>query len=53
MTMPGRGAYLCAGEQPEQPAFDCLRHALRRGAIPRALRSAASLEAKLVESVSR
>jgi predicted RNA-binding protein YlxR (DUF448 family) len=53
MTMPGRGAYLCRGEQPEAPAADCLARALQRGAIPRALRSAVSVDPKLVESVSR
>jgi predicted RNA-binding protein YlxR (DUF448 family) len=50
--MPGRGAYLCAGERPDAPAAGCLQRALQRGAIPRALRSAVSLDPKLVESVS-
>jgi predicted RNA-binding protein YlxR (DUF448 family) len=53
MTMPGRGAYLCRGAQPETPAAECLQLALRRRAIPRALRAAVSLDPKLVESVSR
>jgi predicted RNA-binding protein YlxR (DUF448 family) len=53
MTMPGRGAYLCRSEQPAQPAAGCLERALQRGAIPRALRAAVSLDPKLVESVSR
>ena len=52
-TMPGRGAYLCRGEQPELPAAECLERAQRRGAIARALRSAVTLDPKLVESVSR
>jgi len=51
--MPGRGAYLCRGEQPELPAAECLERAQRRGAIARALRSAVTLDPKLVESVSR
>jgi predicted RNA-binding protein YlxR (DUF448 family) len=50
--MPGRGAYLCRGESPELPAAECLKRAIQRGAIARALRSAVSLDPKLVESVS-
>jgi predicted RNA-binding protein YlxR (DUF448 family) len=51
--MPGRGAYLCLGEQARMPAAECLTQAIRRRAIPRALRSTVALDAKLVESVSR
>jgi len=50
-TMPGRGAYLCRGEQPDAPAAECLRAALRRGGIARTLRAAVTLDPKLVESV--
>jgi predicted RNA-binding protein YlxR (DUF448 family) len=51
-TMPGRGAYLCRGADPELPAADCLARATRRGGIARALRTAVTLDPKLVESVS-
>jgi hypothetical protein len=51
--MPGRGAYLCRGEEPEQPAAACIALAMRRGGIGRALRSTVSVDPKLVESVSR
>jgi predicted RNA-binding protein YlxR (DUF448 family) len=51
--MPGRGAYLCRGADPASPAPDCLARATRRGGIARALRSAVTLDPKLVESVSR
>jgi predicted RNA-binding protein YlxR (DUF448 family) len=51
-TMPGRGAYLCRGVDPELPAADCLARATRRGGITRALRAAVTLDPKLVESVS-
>jgi predicted RNA-binding protein YlxR (DUF448 family) len=50
--LPGRGAYLCRGEQRELLAADCLERAIQRRAIPRALRSAVPLDPKLVESVS-
>jgi predicted RNA-binding protein YlxR (DUF448 family) len=50
MTMPGRGAYLCRGEDPQLPAAACVAQALRRGAIARALRCAVALDPKLVES---
>jgi predicted RNA-binding protein YlxR (DUF448 family) len=50
--MPGRGAYLCRDEQRELPKVECLERAIHRGAIARALRSAVSLDPKLVESVS-
>jgi predicted RNA-binding protein YlxR (DUF448 family) len=49
-TMPGRGAYLCHGARPDAPAAECLRAATRRGGIARALRAAATLDPKLVES---
>jgi predicted RNA-binding protein YlxR (DUF448 family) len=49
-TMPGRGAYLCRGRNPELPAADCLARAMRRGGVPRALRAAVTLDPKLVES---
>jgi predicted RNA-binding protein YlxR (DUF448 family) len=51
-TMPGRGAYLCRGAGASEPLAACLALALRRRAIPRALRSAVTLDPKLVESVS-
>jgi predicted RNA-binding protein YlxR (DUF448 family) len=51
--MQGRGAYLCAGEQPGLPAPECLAEAIRRGGIARALRAAVTLDPKIVESVSR
>jgi predicted RNA-binding protein YlxR (DUF448 family) len=51
-TMPGRGAYLCRGSDPELPAADCLTLAMRRGGVPRALRAKVTLDPKLVESVS-
>ncbi len=50
--MPGRGAYLCCAGQRELPVAECLQRAIHRGAIARALRSAVSLDPKLVESVS-
>jgi predicted RNA-binding protein YlxR (DUF448 family) len=51
--MPGRGAYLCRGAHPATPAPACLAQALRRGGIARALRTAVTVDPKLVESVSR
>ena len=51
-ALPGRGAYLCLGERPALPAGACLQEAIRRRAIARGLRSAVSLDSKLVESVS-
>jgi predicted RNA-binding protein YlxR (DUF448 family) len=55
--MPGRGAYLCRGEDPAQAARACLQRAERKGAIARALRRALPgglvlEDSKLVESVS-
>jgi predicted RNA-binding protein YlxR (DUF448 family) len=52
-SLPGRGAYLCRARGAAEPAAACLALAMRRGAIPRALRSAVTLDPKLVESVSR
>jgi predicted RNA-binding protein YlxR (DUF448 family) len=52
MRMPGRGAYVCGGEHAGTPAADCMRAALRRKAIPRALRAAVPVDSKLVESFS-
>jgi predicted RNA-binding protein YlxR (DUF448 family) len=49
----GRGAYLCRGASPDSPAQDCLTRASKRGGIARALRSAVTLDAKLVESIGR
>lgn len=50
--MPGRGAYLCIGEQPGVPAGECLASATRRGGIARALRCSVTVDPKLVELVS-
>ena len=52
-TMGGRGAYLCLGSEPHSPAPECLARALKRGGIARALRSAVTLDAKLVESLGQ
>jgi predicted RNA-binding protein YlxR (DUF448 family) len=49
--MPGRGAYLCAS-QSRAPKASCLASALRRGGPQRTLRARASIDPKLVESVS-
>jgi len=49
--MPGRGAYLCRAEGGDEPAPGCLSIALRRRAIPRALRAAVTVDPKLVESM--
>ncbi len=51
--MPGRGAYICRGSDRELPAADCMARALRRGGFARALRAQVTVDAKLVESVSR
>jgi predicted RNA-binding protein YlxR (DUF448 family) len=50
-TMPGRGAYLCAGAHPDAPNAACAAAAARRGAISRALRCAVTVDPKLVESL--
>lgn len=50
--MPGRGAYLCAQGETREPAAGCLALALRRGGAQRTLRARASIDPKLVESVS-
>jgi predicted RNA-binding protein YlxR (DUF448 family) len=52
-TMDGRGAYLCRGANGPEPAADCLALATRRGRISRALRCGVTIDAKLIESVSR
>jgi predicted RNA-binding protein YlxR (DUF448 family) len=52
-TMPGRGAYLCRGEERARPAEACLSAALRRGSIARTLRAQVALDPKIVESVGR
>jgi predicted RNA-binding protein YlxR (DUF448 family) len=52
-TIDGRGAYLCRGANGGEPAADCLMLATRRGRIARALRSGVTIDAKLIESVSR
>ena len=50
-TLPGRGAYLCrAGVAATTPNPECLRLAERRRGIARALRCAATMDPKLVES---
>lgn len=50
--MPGRGAYLCLAGEGTGPDPGCLAAALRRGGPQRALRARASIDPKLVESVS-
>jgi predicted RNA-binding protein YlxR (DUF448 family) len=52
-TVQGRGAYLCRGADGREPAADCLALATRRGRISRALRATVTIDAKLIESVSR
>ncbi len=52
-TLPGRGAYLCLGEESGVPAAECFSRAGKRGGIARALRSAVTLDPKLVESIGR
>jgi predicted RNA-binding protein YlxR (DUF448 family) len=53
-TLPGRGAYLCkAGVAETTPNPECLRLAERRRGIARALRSAVTLDAELVELVKQ
>jgi predicted RNA-binding protein YlxR (DUF448 family) len=52
-TMDGRGAYLCCSANGREPVADCLALATRRGRIARALRCAVTIDAKLLESVSR
>jgi predicted RNA-binding protein YlxR (DUF448 family) len=52
-TLPGRGAYLCRAQRPNADTVvesACLQRANRRRAIPRALRSAVTLDVELVES---
>jgi predicted RNA-binding protein YlxR (DUF448 family) len=56
-TLPGRGAYLCAGpgdtNAPTPPNPDCLQLAERRRGVARALRCPATLDPEIVESVIR
>jgi predicted RNA-binding protein YlxR (DUF448 family) len=52
-TMGGRGAYLCAGEEPGEPALECFSRAKQRGGIARALRRSVTIDPKLIESMSR
>ncbi len=52
-SMPGRGAYICRGSDRERPAAECMALALRRGGFAHALRAKVTVDAKLVESVSR
>jgi len=52
-TIAGRGAYLCLNGDGEKPASECLALATRRGGIARTLRCAVTIDAKLIESVSR
>ena len=49
--MGGRGAYICLSAEPGVPSAECLQRAIGRGGIARTLRSAVTLDAKLVESV--
>ena len=51
--MEGRGAYLCRQQVEPEPLGECLTRALRSGGIARTLRAKATLDDKLVESVSR
>jgi predicted RNA-binding protein YlxR (DUF448 family) len=51
--MPGRGAYLCRELSSQLPRAECLAEATRRSAIARTLRCTATLDPKLVESVSQ
>lgn len=50
-TMPGRGAYLCAGVLGAPAATECLERATGRGAFNRALRCTVTIDPKL-ESIS-
>jgi predicted RNA-binding protein YlxR (DUF448 family) len=56
-SLPGRGAYLCAGpgdpNAPILPNPDCLQLAERRRGIARALRCSVTLDTEIVESVIR
>jgi predicted RNA-binding protein YlxR (DUF448 family) len=52
-TLGGRGAYLCRGAGPDAPDRACAARAARAGAIARALRCAVTLDAKIVESLTR
>jgi len=52
-TMPGRGAYLCRGDDGRVPAAACVALATRRGGIARALRCSVTIDPELIESVAR
>ena len=52
-TLAGRGAYLCREPRSAEPNRPCLERALRRRAIPRALRAAVEIDPELLESVGR
>ncbi len=49
--LPGRGAYLCRGARGDAPEARCLALALRRNALPRALRASVTVAPELVESI--
>ena len=51
-TMPGRGAYVCAGEDGA-PRASCVELGVRRNAFARTLRAPVALDPEIVESVSR
>ncbi len=51
--LPGRGAYLCLDERSGRPEAACLALALRRKALPRALRASVTVSSELVESNCR
>jgi predicted RNA-binding protein YlxR (DUF448 family) len=48
--LPGRGAYLCRDQSSGRPEAACLALALRRKALPRALRASVTVSSELVES---
>jgi predicted RNA-binding protein YlxR (DUF448 family) len=52
-TMPGRGAYLCLQPGSAAARAACLQRALRRRAIPRALRASVGVGDELLESVGQ
>jgi predicted RNA-binding protein YlxR (DUF448 family) len=52
-TLPGRGAYVCRGQAPGQPAGECLAGALANRGIARTLRRSLPIDPELIKSVSR
>jgi len=52
-TMPGRGAYLCRGEDAGLPAAACVAVAIRRGGIGRTLHASVAIDPEIVESMGR